>query len=120
MSPLQTVYQFALGCVLALIVIKTGNVLYSIIAHATSNLTAIILSFFPLPSIPIYEPLVIVLSVLLLAFAVLLVGVLIKALDGRKENREIIKYEKEEKTIASTIYAIGFGICFIVWVLNFF
>lgn len=42
MNPLQTVYQFLLGCALAYATIKMGNIVPAIIIHAVSNIIGVI------------------------------------------------------------------------------
>ena len=120
MSPMQTVYQFALGCVLALVVIKSGNVVYAMITHATSNLVVILLSLFTIPTIPTNNPLTLVLAIVVLVFAVLVVILMLRVMSPAKREREQIKYEKEEKLTASVVYVIGFAVCLIMWIANFF
>ena len=120
MSPMQTVYQFALGCVLALVVIKSGNVVYAMITHATSNLVIIILSLFTLPAIPTNNPLTLVLAIVLFVFALLVVILMFSKMSGSTSDRACVKYEKEEKVTASIVYAIGFAVCLVMWIANFF
>lgn len=45
-SPLQTIYQFTLGCIFAIIVIKTGNLFYTMLLHFLNNFLAISVSYF--------------------------------------------------------------------------
>lgn len=42
MNPLQTVYQFFLGCALAYATIKLGNIIPAIIIHAVSNIIGVV------------------------------------------------------------------------------
>lgn len=56
MNPEQTVYQFFLGFVLALIVFASGSVLPGIIGHSVSNLMALLFMFFPVLSAPLDVP----------------------------------------------------------------
>lgn len=42
MNPLQTVYQFLLGCALAYATIKLGNIVPAIIIHAVSNIIGVV------------------------------------------------------------------------------
>ncbi len=44
MNPLQVVFQFALGAVAAIIVLKTGRVLPAMVMHAASNALALVIS----------------------------------------------------------------------------
>lgn len=44
MNPLQVVFQFALGAVAAIVVLKTGRVLPAMVMHATSNALALVIS----------------------------------------------------------------------------
>ena len=120
MSPMQTVYQFALGCVLAPVVIKSGNVVYAMITHATSNLVVIILSLFTLPTIPTNNPLTLVLAIVLFVFALLVVVLMLSKMSKSASDRACVKYEKEEKVTASIVYAIGFAVCLVMWIANFF
>lgn len=120
MSPMQTVYQFALGCILALIVIKTRNIVYAIIAHATSNLVAIILSLINLPQINIYSPLTIIITVLMLVLGVVLTIILVKKMEGKKTEEKQEQISKNEKTASTIIFIIGFIICLAMWCANFF
>lgn len=46
-NPAQTVYQFGLGCSLAVLSLSSGSVIPCIICHATSNFIACIMQFFP-------------------------------------------------------------------------
>ena len=45
-SPLQTPYQFLLGVILAVITIKTGNILYSMLLHFLNNGIAVSMEYF--------------------------------------------------------------------------
>ena len=47
MNPEQTVYQFLLGCALALMVVKTGSLLMGMIGHCVSNLIAMLMELIP-------------------------------------------------------------------------
>lgn len=47
MNPAQTVYQFGLGCSLAALAMSTGSVIPCMICHASSNLAACVMEFFP-------------------------------------------------------------------------
>lgn len=120
MSPMQTIYQLALGVVLALIVIKTNNIVYAIITHATSNLIAIILALIPIPTINIYSPITIIVAVVLLALGVVAVIILTKKLSGEKREKTIIQTTKQQKTVTIFAYIIGFAVCLFMWIANFF
>ncbi len=45
-SPLQTMHQFIMGLMLAFVVLKTGNLFYSILIHFFNNFTAITFEYF--------------------------------------------------------------------------
>lgn len=120
MSPMQTIYQLALGVVLALIVIKSNNIVYAIITHATSNLIAIILALIPIPTINIYSPITIVVAVILFALGIIVVALLTKKMGGEKRETTIIQTTKQQKTITIFAYAVGFAVCLFMWITNFF
>lgn len=120
MSPMQTIYQLALGVVLALIVIKSNNIVYAIITHATSNLIAIILALIPIPTINIYSPITIVVAVILFALGIIVVALLTKNMSGEKRETTIIQSTKQQKTIMIFAYAVGFAVCLFMWITNFF
>jgi len=47
MSPEQTFYQFALGLVAGIFVLKTGSLLVGIVVHMTNNILSFVLGFIP-------------------------------------------------------------------------
>lgn len=51
LNPVQTVYQFILGCILALIYLKTKDIVIPIIIHVINNLLALFLSSLTDPEI---------------------------------------------------------------------
>ena len=120
MSPMHTVYQFALGVVLALVVVKTRNVVCAMITHATSNALALLFYFIPLPQISLYNPLTIILAILTFALGGLLVSVLIKNINEKQIEIKQIHTNKQENLTAKIAYIIGFVVCAIIWISNFF
>ena len=90
------------------------------ITHATSNLVVIILSLFTLPTIPTNNPLTLVLAIVLFVFALLVVVLMLSKMSKSASDRACVKYEKEEKVTASIVYAIGFAVCLVMWIANFF
>jgi membrane protease YdiL (CAAX protease family) len=122
MSPMQTFYQFALGVALAVLIMRSKNVICSIVAHATSNLAVIILSLVSLPPIPLFNPLTIVLAVVILVFCFLLVAFILKSISPSSENVEIIKdsvVKTEDKTMGVVAISLSIVICLIMWILAF-
>jgi membrane protease YdiL (CAAX protease family) len=122
MSPMQTFYQFALGVMLGILVVRTQNVIYPIIAHSTSNILVIILSFIPLPSVPLYNPFTIIIAVLALAIGVMLVLIIMKSIPKREEkiSVEIVKESSYEKSLAIFMCVLGVVVCLVCWISTFF
>ncbi len=122
MSPMQTFYQFALGIVLGILIVRTQNVVYPIIAHATSNLLVIVLSFIPLPAIPLFNPLTVIIAVLVLALCAMLVLIIMKSIPKREEcvTVEIVKESNSERSLAIFACVLGAVICLVFWISSFF
>ena len=120
MSPMQTIYQLALGVVLALIVIKSSNILYAIITHATSNLIAIILALLPIPTINLYSPITIIVAIILFVLGIIAVVILANKMSIEKRETTIIQTTKQQKSITTFAYVVGFAVCLFMWIANFF
>ena len=114
-NPYQTVYQIFFGIVLALVVIKTNNVIYSIIMHSLNNVIVVLLAL--LPSFDAY--LISHIGLLVVAFALVAVGIVgiffvFKAWKTKKVERE-----KSKGKQGVSYYIIAIVVCVIMWVLNF-
>lgn len=138
MNPMQTVYQFFLGCTLAYVTIRFGNIVPAIIIHAVNNLIGVVVA---LPAIndgvtglmtDIYGTgwfaLFVGVSVLLAAGALLLVRVLCRRFGGQtplspdKEKREgggFVNSADDGGTLAGVILtSVGAVICVAMWIAN--
>lgn len=125
MSPMQTFYQLALGAVLAVLVMRSGNVVYPIIMHAVSNLITILLSFVPLPQIPLFHPLTVVVAVAVFVFCLLLAVMILRSIkkqESEEKRAEVLdeSEEKKEKIYGITALSIGAFVCLTVWITAFF
>lgn len=122
MSPLQSFYQFFLGVMLAVLIERTSNVIYPIIAHASSNLVVIILSCFPTPSIPLFNPLTIILAVLVLALCFMLVFIIVRSIPKTEKviSEEVTKESTGEKVISVSCCALAVMVCLVFWISAFF
>ncbi|MBO5223625.1 MAG: CPBP family intramembrane metalloprotease [Clostridia bacterium] len=123
MSPMQTVYQFVLGVMLAVLIIRSQNVVYPIIAHATSNLVVVLLSLVPLPAVPLYKPLTVVVTVLVFVLCVMIAFVILKSIKPKEESVDVKEdsvQDGTEKIFGIVAYVAGALICFAVWVTAFF
>lgn len=118
MSPMQTVYQFALGVALATLIIKTENVVYPVIAHATSNLAVIILSFINLPDINLFSPLTIILAFAIFSCCLVLAYLVLKSMTQKDKRDEVslqVKKTKGDGLVGAITYGLGVFVCLIVW-----
>jgi len=95
-NPEQTVYQFILGVVLALVVLKTGNLLYSMILHFLNNFAIVTTYIFcgdPVNGL-VWNAQTVVLAVALAGFGALLILGVIRALRAHGGRTEISKTAK--------------------------
>lgn len=130
MSAEQTVYQFILGCVCAIVAISSGSYVYSIIIHATSNLIALFLPYVPLVTPKDGNVSVLLENVALsipVTIALALVGVALiwfiaKAyLRKRAQDAVVEKQEQSEKKGllgGNMTLVIGIVVCAVMWVSN--
>ena len=68
----QTVYQFVYGLGLTILVIKSGSIIPSMIAHFINNFAVLTLEYFKIP-LNLFNPTVIIIGVILLIIFVLLI-----------------------------------------------
>ncbi len=110
MNPEQTVYQFILGCVSAVIAMISGSLIPSIVLHAGNNFIAVLLSLVPSsgeaealsPSISYFISTVIYTLVGALLIFAIIFGLVVKA---QKKFRK----ETEKECLHSPDYAFSFG-----------
>lgn len=121
MSPLQTFYQFFLGVMLAVLIERTSNVIYPIIAHASSNLAVIILSCFPTFNIPLFNPLTVILSILVLALCFMLVFIIVRSIPKESViSVEVTKESTSEKVLGIVYCILVVMVCLVFWISAFF
>ncbi len=122
MSPMQTFYQFALGVILAVLIMRSQNVIYPIIAHATSNLAVIIFSFVQLPQIPLFNILTIILSLLIFVISLFLVFIIMKTIKTQNSIScdKQINDTKEDRTLGVVVFVLGILVCLSFWISAFF
>ena len=96
MNPLQTVYQFALGIVLALVVLKTGKLIYAIILHFINNFAIITYTFITGSYvIPVtWSVWTVLLAVALVGVAVALIRLVLVNLKNEGQENQIQEKDK--------------------------
>ncbi len=108
MSPLQTVYQFIVGCLYAIIVLNGGDYTLTFISHLINNLFIVLnyyfIGFYPNGSLKI------TLTVLGLISLVIGLYLIIK----NRKNYEV----KESKKNFITGIPIGIIVCIIMWIMG--
>lgn len=117
-NPAQTIYQFLCGCAFALIVVRAGSILPTILAHFINNTTIILLEYFKVQNIPMP-----VYITLICVTALCLIGSLTYLIFFDKSKREEISFSKQEKKSENIRFFVcaGFGIisCAVNWLLMF-
>ena len=110
MSPMQTIYQFIVGCSFAYIVIKGGNYVVTMVAHFFNNLF-IILNYYFFKITSYGEVLNVIIPII--AVACFVVGIIILNRKGKKLNGKI----EREKLVEFLIGAlVGVLICMSMWI----
>lgn len=115
-SPSQTIYQFVIGVIYAVIATTSGSVIPTIVIHFLNNFIIIIFNYY-LPDFLLTGGLKIasvVLGVLLVAAGLLisLKGVKFFGKNEKKEKSDVLEY--------FLTVAPGFLICIVLWVANLF
>ena len=114
-NPYQTVYQIAFGIALALVVIKTNNVVYSIIMHALNNVIVVLLSLFP--SFDAY--LLSHVGILIASFAMIIIGAIVVFFIQRAWKTNKTERKKSVGREGFSYYLIAIVVCLFMWALNF-
>ena len=116
-TPVQTVYQFCCGFAYALLAIRAGSVLPTILAHFLNNALILILYKLGINGYPTYVfiPLMIVSGLCLLGTLVYLIFF------DKKKLMWVDKVEKrKEKKNFFTLASVGIAICALVWIAGLF
>jgi len=122
-SPQQTVYQFILGAVFALLVIRSGSILPSVIFHFLNNFYIITGYFIWGEELKIPVALSIVLTVIGLALFAFGLFLLIKTENPREEEEIKAEYLKiaglkEERKFFLVSSLTGGAVCLILWIVE--
>lgn len=113
MNPAQTVHQFLFGALLAALALRSGSTWTASIVHLFNNLTAVALSFVPIPD-DLYA------KMLLPAFFVGAAGAALCFFGYVKTTRSR-QYEKEEALLSSNalvLFVVALLVCAALWVFS--
>ena len=133
-SIFQTVYQFLIGIVLALLVHFTGSILFSMLFHFVNNFTIVLISYITKGGRSIFEfatfgGLEIFLSILFFLLGVLaVIGIfyIIKRIsrdtssDEATTNNEAVGLKSKTSLSSLVCLLIALTICILLWCLNSF
>lgn len=116
-NPAQTIYQFCCGAAFALVAIRSGSVLPTVLAHFVNNAVILILTKFGVSefSAPVFITIVVISAVCLVLSLVYLVF-----LDENKPSEETPLRETEIKTERKNFWicaAVGIAVCVLTWLL---
>ena len=112
MSPQQTIYQFLVGALYALIVVSGGNFYVTFVSHFVNNLFIVLNEYFF--KITFTLELEIILTVLGLICLALGVFLLLFKSEKTEKTTEILNEKKE----FFKGFPIGVAICLIFWIVN--
>lgn len=137
-SPMQTVYQFILGMILALVVVKTGNIFYAMLIHFLNNFTSITIEYFQIFATEADFPVFLVAGAIVLVVATLVVffkesDAIVKKdetcfnelvlSENDRLNKILLSQEKAkrngDKMIMIISYGIGIAVCVAFWIVQF-
>ena len=133
-SIFQTVYQFLIGIVLALLVHFTGSILFSMLFHFVNNFTIVLISYITKGGRSIFEfatfgGLEIFLSILFFVLGILaVIGIfyVIKRIsrntssDEATTNNEAVGLKSKTSLSSLVCLIIALAICILLWCLNSF
>lgn len=133
-SIFQTVYQFLIGIVLALLVHFTGSIIFSMLFHFVNNFTIVLISYITKGGRSIFEfatfgGLEIFLSILFFVLGILaVIGIfyIIKRIsrntssDETTTNNEAVGLKSKTSLSSLVCLLIALAICILLWCLNSF
>ncbi len=125
-SLMQFLYQFALGIVLGYIVVKTGSIVASMIAHFVNNATVIIVNYISTTTgISIDEAVSwsafeIVFAIVMAALTCFMIYVVLSSLKCKKEEKIYVKSNEKIDPLALTLLLIAGGLSLIIWCVGTF
>ena len=111
-NPAQTLYQFCCGCAFALVAIRSGSVLPTVLAHLINNATILILTKFGISDIPTQ-----VAWILLPIFAVCLLSSLAYLIFFDKNKPQTDTDVNAKKDFFKTA-SVGIALCAIMWLVT--
>ena len=112
-KPEQTVYQFCCGVAFALVALRSGSVLPTIVAHFINNAWVLIMTKFSLSLDAIYLP-------FLICSALCLAGSLAYLIFFDKNQRNERVNEKKSMKDFLIFSSVGIAVCGLSWLLAFF
>lgn len=111
-NPAQTIYQFITGAVFALVVLRSGSIIPTIIMHLLNNLTVLFITYFA-PEANVYNLYTIISGVLVFAACFIYLVFFDRKEAPANENSQGLKY--------FFIYGgIGIAVCAVLWVVSLF
>lgn len=116
----QTIFQFVLGVVCALIYLKTGDIKLNITFHFVNNAVILIYSYFvtsanvALTSVKLWEVFV---SLALVAVGIIFIWLSFFVVKKIKKEQTPLAFVKEEKNY-NVLFIIASFICLLNWVVN--
>ena len=110
-NPAQTLYQFCCGCAFALVAIRAGSVLPTVLAHFLNNTVIILLTKFGINQFSTTA-----LWILMPIFGVCLVASLIYLIFLDKNTPETDETESAKKSFFSSA-GIGIAVCVLMWLV---
>jgi len=111
-NPAQTIYQFVCGCAFALIAIKSGSILPTVLSHFLNNALIIILMRLGYENISFNTPMYILsVSALVVSFALLIF------IKGKKDKEDMAEGDKKEFFLAALP---GIAVCAVMWIAGLF
>lgn len=135
-SAMQFFYQFALGLVLAAVVLKTGSVVASMVTHFVNNATVVVYNYIAvqqgLSETEAFTPNLIAISFLVAILAGVVLWLIFRGVKERKgkseeisanETYDVVNSQQNKKfsSRASILFfCLGLGISVLVWCLGTF
>lgn len=120
-NPVQTIYQFACGAAFALMVIKSGSILPTILSHFLNNTLIIVLTRFGIENMPtaVYVPYVLVTSLCLLVSLGYLFFFDIKTESAACTEKKIPQQQKAKEQAEIKAERVRFFVCAAVGITIF-
>ncbi len=112
-KPEQTIYQFCCGVAFALVTLRSGSILPTVVAHFLNNAWILIMTKFSLSLDPVYIP-------FLLFSALCLIGSLVYLFFFDKPKAIVNEKNSNEKTAIKDFLifgALGIVVCALSWIL---